>query len=278
MAKESNDWRELARDLIQHINTTNNWMAWINKPLGSVFYDHNLAVADIFALYKRYENPEARVYELKMDRQDFLNDVRSLKYMRSLPHCSQFYYAAPEGIAKKEEVPTDCGLIVKGGKKGWHVTKAAPHREWKPDTTFLLSLIMRRERELERGPIDRVHMTAEQIEVVDLEAFGKRFGHKIARQIAEGKKLVPELEELRLKVNRITNRKCEDLGDAVSWLRSDIEHLISERGNIREVMDLHRVAAWLNDSSYFGHYKIAIETLKRVLGELEARNGKKETQ
>lgn len=284
MTKEWTDWRDLAEDLINSINVTSKWLAWINQPLGSVQLDH-VGLADVLAVYESYA-PMARIYEIKISHGDFLRDLNAGKYLRYLPECNQLYFAAPKGIIKPNEVPAETGLMLRGDK-GWHVSKGAPKRGWKPDITTLLALLfsVNRGRRKARNGLESATnngkpsnglgiyyddaLNLRELRDCDLRRFSRHYGHKVAQQIAEGRKLIPEFDELRLKVNRITGRECSDLESAVGWLRSDIERLIRERENIREVMDLHTVAASLN--SNYGNTKTAIKLLERVLGELKAR-------
>jgi len=54
----------------------------------------------------------AVAYEVKVDRSDFTSDVKApLKQRGARLFSDQFYYVAPEGLVKAEEVPLWAGLI-----------------------------------------------------------------------------------------------------------------------------------------------------------------------
>ena len=57
--------------------------------------------------FNRY-NRETRGYEIKISRSDFLSDK---KHMRYLDFCTFFYFIAPKGLIKAEELYSTIGLI-----------------------------------------------------------------------------------------------------------------------------------------------------------------------
>jgi len=62
----------------------------------------------IDAFYFNRWNREAIGYEVKISRQDFLHDKKWEGY---LEYCTKFYFAAPKGVIKPEELPESIGLI-----------------------------------------------------------------------------------------------------------------------------------------------------------------------
>ena len=82
----------------------------------------------MLTLQRSYTKPAPTIYECKVSKADFGGDVRSGKWMRYLPLCCRFYFALPEGIVKKTEIPEEAGLIVRNAD-GWHVTKAPKFHE-----------------------------------------------------------------------------------------------------------------------------------------------------
>jgi len=85
---------------------------------------------DAFAVGCWADDRSCIAYEIKSDRSDFLHDVNSfmVKQEVALRNSNQFYYAAPHGMVKPEEVPEVAGLMTMdaGGLK---VRKVAQHRE-----------------------------------------------------------------------------------------------------------------------------------------------------
>lgn len=68
------------------------------------------------------EGNSVRGYEVKASRADFLKDVKDPEKQKALRcFCNLFYYVAPEGMIKKEELPPWAGLIELkyDGEKYW---------------------------------------------------------------------------------------------------------------------------------------------------------------
>ena len=74
-----------------------------------------------------YSLNDPRVYEVKVTRGDFLSDIRSRKWERYLQHCARFFFATPEGLVDKSEVPKPAGLLIRH-EHGWRHLKRAEHR------------------------------------------------------------------------------------------------------------------------------------------------------
>lgn len=53
-------------------------------------------------------NRETRGYEIKVSRADFLADKKWREYLK---YCSKFYFVAPQGIIRPDELPPEIGLI-----------------------------------------------------------------------------------------------------------------------------------------------------------------------
>jgi hypothetical protein len=52
-------------------------------------------------------------FEVKASRGDFLRELkRPLKRRAALVLSNEFYFVAPEGVIKRDELPLECGLIV----------------------------------------------------------------------------------------------------------------------------------------------------------------------
>jgi len=72
---------------------------------------------------------EPIVHEVKVSRADLLGDLRrSAKRAAYLALCSECWYVIREGIAKPEEIPPECGVLVAGAQGGLEVARAAPKR------------------------------------------------------------------------------------------------------------------------------------------------------
>lgn len=64
-----------------------------------------------------------RVYEVKVERSDFLSDIRTGKWRRYLYMAGTFCFAAPEGVAAPADMPAGCGLLLRGPTT-WKIAKA----------------------------------------------------------------------------------------------------------------------------------------------------------
>jgi hypothetical protein len=103
-------------------------------------------------------------FEIKASRGDFLRELKQpLKRRAALVLSNEFYFVAPEGVIKQDELPLECGLIVVKWSSwetiAWHVdgyqhephegwiaeTKtAAVHRDTSPPTWSFLAAVARR--------------------------------------------------------------------------------------------------------------------------------------
>lgn len=119
-------------------------------------------------------------YEIKVDRQDFLHELADpLKRRGALLLSNQYYFIAPVGLIRTNEVPIECGLIevvgpgVKpegGGWKNWWIARSpywaretidAPVRESVLPTWRFVASLSRRlmriaENQHEADPVDAV--------------------------------------------------------------------------------------------------------------------------
>jgi len=101
---------------------------------------------DLLVLYchasKRYERA---AYEVKVSRRDFNRELRKpLKRWVGMLFTNRFYFAAPEGLIKRSEVPDDCGLVEVDESGAAKVSIKAPWRESRqPTWPFVVSLARR---------------------------------------------------------------------------------------------------------------------------------------
>ena len=97
---------------------------------------------DLWVMKRSYANPITWIYEIKVSRQDFLQDS---KWQAYLPYCTDFYFVAPYGIINVNEVPEQAGLLL-SSKNGTRLycKKKAPHRDVRiPDSVFKYILMSR---------------------------------------------------------------------------------------------------------------------------------------
>jgi hypothetical protein len=85
-------------------------------------------VVDVAAMRISWTKPRLTAYEVKISRADFLSDIRSGKWRKYLVSVERLYFAVPKGLVDLREVPSECGLTVRGAR-GWYTPRAAPRRE-----------------------------------------------------------------------------------------------------------------------------------------------------
>ncbi len=128
--------RELCFDLAQAKGTR-----FIEVPLGSKYLSWGeVSQADVVTVNPSYNKFNLDIYEVKVTRSDFLQEIKKKKYEASLPHCNRFYFAVLAGVADKKEIPDGLGLIVRG-ENGWATVKRAKKRDIDFSQHTLLSLI-----------------------------------------------------------------------------------------------------------------------------------------
>lgn len=95
---------------------------------------------DAWAMAKSWAHPRVVAYEIKVNRNDFLNDNKWVKYLRC---CNEFYFVCPKGLIDKGEVPENVGLIYISDKgKARKVVKAKYYKKISEDV--FIYIIMNR--------------------------------------------------------------------------------------------------------------------------------------
>lgn len=89
-------------------------------------------------------------YEIKVARQDFLNELRQPAKRRfALLISNQFYFVTPVGMVSVSEIPVECGLREVMPDLTIKHTKPAPHRDRLPASWSLLAAVARRVQKAE---------------------------------------------------------------------------------------------------------------------------------
>ena len=235
------------------------WMVWKQMPLGSVWA--GCGIADLVAIKRSYEHPLVTIYEIKTSRADFNRDITNGKYQRYLEHCNRLLFATPAGMVNKEEVPTACGLIVRG-PKGWQVRKSAPAHESNLNITFLMALLMKGYGDWKDGRDLRDR--ERWLRNYSLRDLAREFGVKVGQSIAESDELVKAAEELRQKVSDALGTPFNSLWQARDALKGDVELLLHQRRGLPMALDLAILAMRLFRGEGVDHW-----VLKRALEKLD---------
>ncbi|MGE5629485.1 MAG: MmcB family DNA repair protein [Caulobacteraceae bacterium] len=152
-----------------------------------------------------YATKDLRAYEVKLTKQCFLQDIRSNKWHKYLNVFHRVYFAVPEGVIKKDEVPKEAGLIVRN-QNGWHVVKAAKgHRPELLNADAVFALLYRgyEQDRVMRRLSERINAE----ENIPLREKALTIGHEIAHRLKQER--ITEIEEW---ANDIASLLSESLG------------------------------------------------------------------
>ena len=137
---------------------------------------------DVVALKPHmYASKDLRAYEVKLTKQAFYADVSKNKWYKYRGVFHRIYFAAPEGLLKKADIPAEAGLIVRNDN-GWHVVKAPKfHNPEELNINSVLALLYHgyEENNIMRRLKDRI--SAE--ENISLSKKAHSIGYEIARRL-----------------------------------------------------------------------------------------------
>ncbi len=86
-----------------------------------------------------------RCYEIKISKSDFKSEIRKPTKRRSgVRYSNEFYFVAPKGVLKIEDIPVECGLMEVEASGMIEVTIKAPFRDTCPPTWRFLASVCRR--------------------------------------------------------------------------------------------------------------------------------------
>ncbi len=101
---------------------------------------------DVYSLVRTL-NPkrmEPFVDEVKVDRGDFLADVRAQKFRAYEAYSALIFFACPEGLIRADEVPAGCGLLYRSAV-GWRpVVRPRRRRAWDLTPNQWMKLVLGR--------------------------------------------------------------------------------------------------------------------------------------
>ncbi len=97
---------------------------------------------DAWVMRNSWVNAECIGYEIKVNRNDFLNDK---KYRGYLPYCNSFYFVCPTGLINPKEIDDEIGLfwLSKTGNILYQKKKAIFRNIIIPDDIFRYILMAR---------------------------------------------------------------------------------------------------------------------------------------
>lgn len=192
----------------------------------STAYSTGYGQIDTWVLKPSWANPVIWGYEIKVSRQDFLNDSKWTKY---LPYCNEFYFVVPPGIADVSEIPENAGLMV-AAKTGTMLfkKKKAPYREIERQdmAEVFQAVLMNRARIM---PAGQRYGDLTRDERIEKWRSTVKTGQDVGWMV--GEKIQDELREMRRKLNEAA-RTVENVESFKTRLRS---HGIDPDANFWEV-------------------------------------------
>ena len=206
---------------------------------------------DAWAMAKSWAHPLTTGYEIKTNRADF---VRDDKWRGYLPVCNAFYFVAPRGVIREEEVGVEAGLVEVASTGSRLLTKRkAPYRAGGLDEALAKYLLMSRVRvvnEWEATASARDERLKDWLATKkDLRSLGDMVGKGIRDQVAGAKRerdaALAKVEAYREFENNLTkagiNLKAVAGGHLgrqreIDRLRGRIPHEL--RFTVREVLRL----------------------------------------
>lgn len=235
---------KLAEDLADHIgplpflnvflgSPVNYSMAsstWVHSNLPENLREEAIAIgepqrADVVKIHPSYTKFSVSIYEIKVSRSDFLSDIRKEKWRGYLPHCNRFYFAVAEGVATKQDIPEEAGLMIRGAK-GWTTVKAAPPNDRDIPRITLMSLVFARQRQTVRERrTDRVMDARGRW---DRRKQLKVFGQRIAEALAKQANYEDATHDLKEAVETIREAVRDGLGSdpGERWPEWDLRKLV----------------------------------------------------
>lgn len=228
------------------------------KTCSTYFPDpQGLLIFDGLAITKSYTKPNIVGYEIKVSRNDFLQDNKWHLYLQ---YCNEFFFVVPKGLIKKDELPENVGLIYYDpDTQALRTVKKALYRQIE-EPVGLYKYIIFSQLEEDRIPFyeDKAEYARDYLQdKLNKSCIGKALGSKMAKDLEEAYK---RLEAVRYKEENIERwekvekllRKHNILG--WSWYKDD---------------------SWLDalekalKSSYPKELEITLEALKREVDRLE---------
>lgn len=155
---------------------------------------------DGLAITKSYTKPNIIGYEIKVSRNDFLQDNKWHLYLQ---YCNEFYFVVPKGLVKKEELPDHVGLIYfNPDTKGLRTVKKALYRQIEEPVDVYKYIIFSRLEE------DKVVKSA----------IGQRLGTKLAKDLEEAEKKLKSLQNVEKELQAWKSvKKVLDKAGILPW-------------------------------------------------------------
>lgn len=155
---------------------------------GATWNNNELLKFDAYAVKKSWANPCLTGYEVKVSRNDFMQDNKWPGY---LAYCNKFSFVCPTGLIQPEELPEEVGLIYYNHEKGTLYTKRAARFRIIEHPNDLYFYLLLSRLDSDRHPFFGNSRTEFIEAYLEDKARKRELGYKF------GTKLVLELQEAR---------------------------------------------------------------------------------
>lgn len=180
---------------------------------GPTYGNNHLFKFDGLAIKKSWTQPCITGYEIKVSRSDFTSDT---KYCCYLPYCHEMYFVCPKGMIKKDEIPTEFGLIYYNKDTNTlRTVKKAQYRQIDVSGDMLMYIIMNK-LDSDRIPFynSKKEYAVDYINEKDMRyIIGKELGSVLSNENAN----------LHFELSKLRNAKSaiEDIEEIKHFLRSE---------------------------------------------------------
>lgn len=182
--------------------------------IGSTWFKTACSRFDMWVMARSWQNPRFIGCEIKVSRQDFLNDN---KWQNYLPYCTELYFVASHGIIDSSEVPEQAGLLeATKNCKRLILKKKAPVRDIEIPQSLLVYILMCRARiTADNTEQSKASLWADRLK--EMEA-NKRIGSSVAWHIRD-------LANKQVKAVIEENKKLRDENRILQQIKECMESL-----------------------------------------------------
>lgn len=213
---------------------------------------------DGLAITKSYTKPNIIGYEIKVSRNDFLQDNKWHLYLQ---YCNEFYFVVPKGLVKKEELPDHVGLIYfNPDTKGLRTVKKALYRQIEEPVGVYKYIIFSRLEE-DRIPFynDRAEYCKDYLEDKVVKS---AISTTLSRLVGQG--LYADILN-----KQEYQKKAEELDERIIQLKAETE---KNKANSGDIAEIDKVLANIDEevSRYVdGNEKLKVEYLLEHLEQVQ---------
>lgn len=192
-------------------------------------------IFDVFVMRKSWSNFSTIGYEIKITRQDFLNDN---KWQNYLPYCNEFYFVTPWGMINKNEIPENVGLywVSKNSNRLFNKKKAS-YREITNDDliSVFIYLLMWRMNIAKYQEIDNVKFWKNWLKE---KKINWELGQMVSKEL--NIKIENRIDEVEKENNKLRseNEKLSELKKIAKKLGFDLYGYFYSNGAERKIKEL----------------------------------------